>query len=51
MKVKTALAATALAITVFGFGPGTAWAQSEHWLPRSLWFLGILARAWKIILA
>jgi len=28
-----------------------AWAQSEQWLPRSLWFLGLLARAWKIILA
>jgi hypothetical protein len=28
-----------------------AWAQSEYWLPRSLWFLGLLARAWKIILA
>jgi hypothetical protein len=28
-----------------------AWAQSELWLPRSLWFLGLLARAWKIILA
>ena len=28
-----------------------AWSQSEHWLPRSLWFLGLMARAWKIILA
>ena len=28
-----------------------AWMQSELWLPRSLWFLGLLARAWKIILA
>src|SRR5437867_11767194 len=28
-----------------------AWSQSEYWLPRSLWFLGLLARAWKVILA
>jgi hypothetical protein len=28
-----------------------AWAQSTLWLPRSLWFLGLLARAWKIVLA
>jgi len=29
----------------------TAWSQSEYWLPRSLWFLGLMARAWKVILA
>src|SRR5438876_1151413 len=40
--------ATTSVLAVVGLG---AWAQSEHWLPRSLWFLGILARAWKIILA
>ena len=28
-----------------------AWTQNEVWLPRSLWFLGLLARAWKVILA
>jgi hypothetical protein len=28
-----------------------AWMQSNVWLPRSLWFLGLLARAWKIVLA
>jgi len=28
-----------------------AWMQSDQWLPRSLWFLGLLARAWKVILA
>lgn len=39
--------ATALVIVV---GAGTAWAQSEHWLPRSLWFLSLLARAWRVIL-
>ncbi|HEV8586435.1 MAG TPA: hypothetical protein VGT02_15825 [Methylomirabilota bacterium] len=39
--------ATALVIAVVSI---TAWAQSELWLPRSLWFIGLLARAWKIIL-
>jgi hypothetical protein len=28
-----------------------AWMESTLWLPRSLWFLGLLARAWKIVLA
>ncbi len=32
-------------------GSLTAWMQSDQWLPRSLWFLGLLARAWKVILA
>jgi hypothetical protein len=40
--------ATALVLVAGGIA---AWAQSEHWLPRSVWFLGLLARAWKIILA
>jgi hypothetical protein len=40
--------ATTLVLIV---GVLAAWSQSEHWLPRSLWFLGLLARAWKIILA
>src|SRR5256886_17340176 len=31
--------ATTSVLAVVGLG---AWAQSEHWLPRSLWFLGIL---------
>ena len=40
--------ATALVLAISGV---TAWAQSELWLPRSLWFIGVLARAWKIVLA
>jgi hypothetical protein len=28
-----------------------AWMQSGLWMPRTLWFFGMLARAWKIILA
>ena len=40
--------ATAIVLAVGGM---VAWAQSDLWLPRSLWFLGLLARAWKIVLA
>lgn len=36
---------------VIGAISTVAWMQSNLWLPRSLWFLGLLARAWKIILA
>jgi len=32
-------------------GAYVAWANSDQWLPRSLWFLGRVARAWKIIVA
>jgi hypothetical protein len=28
-----------------------AWLQSDLWMPRSLWFLSMLARAWRIVLA
>lgn len=28
-----------------------AWMQSDLWVPRSLWFLSLLARAWRIVLA
>jgi hypothetical protein len=27
------------------------WAQNEVWLPRSLWFLGLLARACRIVVS
>lgn len=40
--------ATALVLLLGGI---TAWVQNEYWLPRSLWFLSLLARAWRIILA
>jgi hypothetical protein len=40
--------ATAFVILVVSLA---AWMQSDQWLPRSLWFLGLLARAWKVILA
>ena len=39
--------ATTFVVVVGGI---TAWTQSEYWLPRSLWFLSLLARAWRIIL-
>jgi len=33
-------------------GVGTAaWAYSELWVPRSLWFLGLLARACRIVIS
>ena len=41
---------TATAFVVLGAGLA-AWMESDQWLPRSLWFLGLLARAWKVILA
>jgi hypothetical protein len=28
-----------------------AWMQSDLWVPRSLWFLSLLARAWRVVLA
>lgn len=28
-----------------------AWIQSHLWLPPSFWFLSLLARAWRIVLA
>lgn len=41
---------TATAFVIGSVGV-VAWAQSNVWLPRSLWFIGLLARAWKIVLA
>jgi hypothetical protein len=40
--------ATAFVVLVAVLG---AWMQSDQWLPRSLWFLGLLAKAWRVILA
>ena len=28
-----------------------AWLQSDLWVPRSLWFLGLLARACRIVIS
>jgi hypothetical protein len=36
---------------VAGLMIGVAWMQSDLWVPRSLWFLSLLARAWKVMLA
>ena len=36
---------------VSGLVIGIAWMQSDVWVPRSLWFLSLLARAWKVMLA
>ena len=27
------------------------WLQSEMWLPRSIWFLGLLARACRVVVS
>ncbi len=42
-SVATAVVAMAIA--------GAAWLQSDLWVPRSLWFLSLLARAWRVVLA
>jgi hypothetical protein len=36
---------------VLGGVAGVGWMQSELWLPRSLWFLGLLARACRIVIS
>ena len=36
---------------VVGLGFFIAWSHSDQWLPRSLWFLGLIARAWKVMVA
>jgi hypothetical protein len=38
-------------VTVMGSVATFAWLQSELWLPRSLWFLGLLARACRIVIS
>jgi hypothetical protein len=42
-SVATAVVAVVMA--------GAAWMQSELWVPRSLWFLSLVARAWRVVLA
>jgi hypothetical protein len=39
----------ATAAVLSGIG-ALAWAHSDLWLPRSIWFLGILARACRIVI-
>jgi hypothetical protein len=36
---------------VAGVMAGAAWMQSDLWVPRSLWFLSLLARAWRVVVA
>ena len=38
-------------ITVLGGVVTLAWVEAEMWLPRSLWFLGLLARACRIVVS
>jgi hypothetical protein len=37
--------------TVLGGVVTLAWVETELWLPRSLWFLGLLARACRIVVS
>jgi hypothetical protein len=37
--------------TVLGAVAAAAWMQSDLWLPRSLWFAGLLARACRIVIS
>jgi hypothetical protein len=37
--------------TVLGGVAVAAWMQSDLWLPRSLWFMGLLARACRIVIS
>jgi hypothetical protein len=36
---------------VLGGVAAVAWLQSDLWLPRSLWFMGLLARACRIVIS
>jgi hypothetical protein len=38
-------------VAVLGAVVAVAWMQSELWLPKSLWFLGLLARACRIVVS
>lgn len=41
----------AATVSVLGGTGVVAWLQSEFWLSHSLWFIGLLARACKIVFA
>jgi hypothetical protein len=38
-------------ISVLGGVVALAWIETELWLPKSLWFLGLLARACRIVVS
>ena len=38
-------------VIVFGGVVTAAWVHSDVWLPRSLWFVGLLARACRIVVS
>ena len=40
----------ATALVLFGV-VATLWTHSDLWLPRSLWFMGLLARACRIVIS
>ena len=47
MQLPDSAATATVAVTLVC----AAWLQSELWVPRSIWFLSLLARAWKVVLA
>jgi hypothetical protein len=38
-------------VAVLGAVVTALWVQSEMWLPKSIWFLGLLARACRIVVS
>jgi hypothetical protein len=47
MQLPDSVATAAVAVAIVT----AAWLQSDLWVPRSLWFLSLLARAWRVVLA
>jgi hypothetical protein len=47
MQLPDSVATAVVAVAIVG----AAWMQSELWIPRSLWFVSLLARAWRVVLA
>lgn len=47
MQLPDSVATGVVAVAIVA----AAWLQSDLWVPRSLWFLSLLARAWKVVLA
>jgi ABC-type phosphonate transport system ATPase subunit len=37
-------------VTVMVGVAAVAWVESEAWVPRSIWFIGLLARACRIVI-
>ena len=51
MPDATAMAVRDGVVAWLGGVVTAAWMETELWLPRSLWFLGLLARACRIVVS